>query len=34
MTAEFPEEYPRYRRRVPQLVPSLRVITGHHDVAG
>jgi len=34
MTAEFPEQYPRYRRRVPQLVPGLRVVTGHQDVAG
>ena len=34
MTAEFPQEYPRYRRRVPQLVPGLRVVTGHQDVAG
>ena len=34
MTAEFPQEYPRYRRRVPQLVPALRVLTGHQDVAG
>ena len=34
MTAEFPEQYPRYRRRVPQLVPGLRVVTGHRDVAG
>jgi protein-S-isoprenylcysteine O-methyltransferase Ste14 len=33
MTAEFPEEYPRYRGRVPQLVPGLRVVTGHQDVA-
>jgi protein-S-isoprenylcysteine O-methyltransferase Ste14 len=33
MTAEFPEEYPRYRRRVPQLVPGLRVVTGHQNVA-
>jgi protein-S-isoprenylcysteine O-methyltransferase Ste14 len=24
MTAEFPDEYPRYRQRVPQLVPGLR----------
>jgi protein-S-isoprenylcysteine O-methyltransferase Ste14 len=31
---EFPEEYPRYRRRVLQLVPGLRVVTGHPDVAG
>jgi protein-S-isoprenylcysteine O-methyltransferase Ste14 len=29
MTAEFPEEYPRYRRRVPQLLPGLRLVTGH-----
>jgi protein-S-isoprenylcysteine O-methyltransferase Ste14 len=28
MTAEFPEEYPRYRKRVPQLVPGLRLVTG------
>jgi protein-S-isoprenylcysteine O-methyltransferase Ste14 len=28
MTAEFPEEYPRYRTRVPQLVPGLRLVTG------
>lgn len=34
MTAEFPQDYPRYRRRVPQLVPGLRVLTGHQDVAG
>ena len=34
MTAEFPEEYPRYRRRVPQLVPGLRVATSHQNVAG
>jgi protein-S-isoprenylcysteine O-methyltransferase Ste14 len=34
MTAEFPEEYPRYRRRVPQLLPGLRVVTGHQDIAG
>ncbi len=27
MTAEFPEEYPRYRTRVPQLVPGLRLLT-------
>jgi protein-S-isoprenylcysteine O-methyltransferase Ste14 len=24
MVATFPEAYPRYRRRVPQLVPGLR----------
>jgi protein-S-isoprenylcysteine O-methyltransferase Ste14 len=34
MTAEFPEEYPRYRRRVPQLVPGLRVVTRHQQAAG
>jgi protein-S-isoprenylcysteine O-methyltransferase Ste14 len=25
MQAEFPDDYPRYRRRVPQLVPGLRL---------
>ena len=25
MLAEFPDDYPRYRRRVPQLVPGLRL---------
>ena len=34
MTAEFPQEYPRYRRRVPQLVPGLRLATGHRPTAG
>jgi protein-S-isoprenylcysteine O-methyltransferase Ste14 len=34
MTAEFPEEYPRYRKRVPQLVPGLRLITGRRAVTG
>lgn len=34
MAAEFPEEYPRYRKRVPQLVPGLRLVTGHRAVAG
>lgn len=29
MTAEFPEEYPGYRKRVPQLVPGLRLLTPH-----
>jgi protein-S-isoprenylcysteine O-methyltransferase Ste14 len=28
MTAEFPEEYPAYRSRVPQLVPGLRPLAG------
>jgi protein-S-isoprenylcysteine O-methyltransferase Ste14 len=34
MTAEFPEEYPCYRNRVPQLVPGLRLITGRRAVTG
>jgi protein-S-isoprenylcysteine O-methyltransferase Ste14 len=34
MMAEFPDEYPRYRRRVPQLAPGLRLITGHRAEAG
>ena len=25
MLAEFPDDYPRYRQRVPQLVPGLRM---------
>jgi protein-S-isoprenylcysteine O-methyltransferase Ste14 len=29
MLAEFPGDYPRYRRRVPQLVPGLRLISGY-----
>lgn len=28
MTAEFPEAYPSYRRRVPQLVPGLKRLAG------
>jgi len=32
MTAEFPTEYPRYHKRVPQLVPGLRLVTGHRAV--
>jgi len=28
MLAEFPDDYPRYRKRVPQLVPGLRL--GRH----
>ena len=27
MLAEFPDDYPRYHQRVPQLVPGLRLIT-------
>ncbi len=25
MLAEFPDDYPRYRQRIPQLVPGLRL---------
>ena len=28
MLGEFPDEYPRYRQRVPKLVPGLRLISG------
>jgi protein-S-isoprenylcysteine O-methyltransferase Ste14 len=28
MMGEFPDEYPRYRRRVPKLVPGLRLFSG------
>ena len=28
MLAEFPEDYPRYRKQAPQLVPGLRLIGG------
>jgi protein-S-isoprenylcysteine O-methyltransferase Ste14 len=28
MLAEFPDDYPHYRRHVPQLVPGLRLIAG------
>jgi protein-S-isoprenylcysteine O-methyltransferase Ste14 len=33
MTGEFPEEYPRYRKRVPQLVPGLRLLAGRRAAA-
>jgi protein-S-isoprenylcysteine O-methyltransferase Ste14 len=33
MMAEFREEYPRYRRRVPQLVPGLRMVSGRRAVS-
>ena len=32
MLAEFPDDYPRYRRHVPQLVPGLRLIGAHRPV--
>jgi protein-S-isoprenylcysteine O-methyltransferase Ste14 len=28
MLAEFPDDYPRYRQRVPRLIPGLRLISG------
>lgn len=28
MLAEFPDDYPPYRQRVPQLVPGLRLVRG------
>jgi protein-S-isoprenylcysteine O-methyltransferase Ste14 len=31
MLAEFPEDYPRYRRRVPQLVPGLHLAGKKHS---
>ena len=31
MVATFPEEYPRYRRQVPQLVPGLYVLRQRHS---
>jgi protein-S-isoprenylcysteine O-methyltransferase Ste14 len=34
MTADFPEDYPRYRERVPQLVPGLGLLTGRRAAAG
>jgi protein-S-isoprenylcysteine O-methyltransferase Ste14 len=34
MLAEFPDDYPRYRQRVPQLVPGLRLIGGRKVASG
>ncbi len=34
MLAEFPDDYPRYRRLVPRLVPGLRLIGAHRVVSG
>jgi protein-S-isoprenylcysteine O-methyltransferase Ste14 len=31
MLAEFPEDYPRYRQRVSQLVPGLRLAREKHS---
>ncbi len=33
MLAAFPEQYPRYRRQVPQLVPGLYVLRQHHSAS-
>jgi protein-S-isoprenylcysteine O-methyltransferase Ste14 len=33
MLATFPEEYPRYRRQVPQLVPGLFILRRRHSVS-
>ena len=33
MMTEFREEYPRYRGRVPQLVPGLRIVSGRRAVS-
>jgi protein-S-isoprenylcysteine O-methyltransferase Ste14 len=34
MRAEFPDDYPRYRQRVPQLVPGLKLISRHRMAIG
>jgi protein-S-isoprenylcysteine O-methyltransferase Ste14 len=34
MQAEFPDDYPRYRQRVPQLVPGLKLISRHRIATG
>jgi len=33
MLAEFPEDYRRYRQRVPQLIPGLRLTSRNTPVA-
>ena len=33
MVATFPDEYPRYRRRVPQLIPGLYVLRQRHSAS-
>jgi protein-S-isoprenylcysteine O-methyltransferase Ste14 len=33
MLATFPDEYPRYRRQVPQLVPGLHVLRQRHSAS-
>ena len=34
MLAEFPDAYPRYRQRVPKLVPGLRLFSSRSVVSG
>jgi protein-S-isoprenylcysteine O-methyltransferase Ste14 len=34
MVATFPDDYPRYRERVPQLVPGLFALRGRHSPSG
>ena len=34
MLAEFPNDYPRYRQRVPQLIPGLRLPSRQRMEAG
>jgi protein-S-isoprenylcysteine O-methyltransferase Ste14 len=34
MLAEFPDEYPRYRQRVPKLVPGLRLLARRRVASG
>ena len=34
MLAEFPDDYPRYRQRVPQLVPGLKLVSRRRIAIG
>jgi protein-S-isoprenylcysteine O-methyltransferase Ste14 len=34
MLAEFPDDYPRYRQRVPKLIPGLRLLAGRRVASG
>jgi protein-S-isoprenylcysteine O-methyltransferase Ste14 len=34
MLAEFPDDYPRYRQRVPKLVPGLRLVSRRSVASG
>jgi hypothetical protein len=33
MLAEFPADYPGYRKRVPQLIPGLRLMGGRGEAS-